>query len=726
MFETPIFLLAALIGGMIPLLLHMLQKRRAMPVPFPTLRFLKTAQKSASRSVRIEHLLLWLLRTLIMVIFGVAFALPVLRTGGAGLLGRAPRDIAIVIDLSYSMDYQTGRETIFEQVLGIAADLINGLGEGDRFCIYLAGDMPKALIAEPIGDREAGLAQIKALRPAYTGSQLLPAVEAAREALFKAAGRRQLELHILTDNQALAWRRANTGTAEAEAPEAVRKADRRLSIFVTLAGVPAPENVTPEQIELTPPVLFQGSGARLTVRLNQTGPPRETTVTFYLNGAENARRAVTTGTPAAQQLIFAVPPLPPGTHTGRIEVPTDNLALDDAFHFLIRVRDRMPTLIAGGENDTFFLRAALRAAAGGDGAFTLVPPEALGGETLGDYASIFLCNALPLPGQTVTALERFVQRGGMLVIFPGARAAIGDYLAWQCLPGIPQEIRDMPRAQTRQMLIWNAPAHPILQPLVDALAEPVVAVQRALVWDRTDAAAIPLISLSSGLPLLMERPFGEGRVLMFGVTADRTGSSLPLTPFFLPLAAQIVEYGAGLGGVPPFIWGREHLSLSSILPEATAAGVRLSGPQGQPLPIRSMVQEGQTTLYLENAMEPGIYTVAGGDGPLPVLAVNMPREESDLTPLETAAVAALLEPERVFMADDRESLALLIQEHRVGRTYGELLLWILLGLLVAEFMYANRLARSRVLLSDQLTVDPSGRVRGHVHAGANDATGGKA
>ncbi len=721
MFETPIFLLAALIGGMLPLLLHMMQKRRATPVYFPTLRFMKAAQKSASRSIRIEHLLLWLLRTAIMVIFGVAFALPVLRTGGGGILGRAPRDVAIVIDTSYSMNYQTGRETVFEHTLNIATDLINGLGESDRFCIYLAGDRPQALISEPIGDRDAGLAQIKSLRPGHTASRLLPAIAAAREALDKTAGRRQLEMHVLTDNQALAWKKPETAAGEKQTEQTGAKADRLLSIFVTLAGIPAPENITPQTIELTPPILFQGSGSRLTVRLDQTGPPRETTVTFFINDSENARRLVTTGTPDARQLIFAVPPLPPGTHTARVEVPTDNLSTDDAFHFLIRVRDRMPTLVVGGQNDTFFLRAALRASIGGHDAFTFVAPEALGSEKLGDYASIFLCNALPLPGQTVTAIERFVQRGGMLVIFPGARASVRDYAAWQCLPGTVQETRNIARAEARQMMIWNAPSHPILQTLGDALADPLIAVQRLLVWGNIESATTVLAALSSGVPLLMERTFGEGRVLMFGLSADRIGSNFPLTPFFMPMVAQIVEYGGGLGGVAPFIWGQEQLSLDPILPESTTeSSVRLYGPQGQVLPVRSMLREGQTALYLENALEPGIYKVDRQGTPQAVLAVNMPREESDLTPLEPETITDLLDPQTVYIAEDRESLAKLIQEHRVGRTYGELLLWVLMALMVTEFLYANRLARARGLLSEQLTIDPSGRVSGHIKAATED------
>ena len=70
----------------------------------------------------------------------------------------------------------------------------------------------------------------------------------------------------------------------------------------------------------------------------------------------------------------------------------------------------------------------------------------------------------------------------------------------------------------------------------------------------------------------------------------------------------------------------------------------------------------------------------------------------------------------MYLARDAETLQGLIQEHRVGRTFGEQLLWIVFVLLVVEFLYANRLARARPALSDQLDLDPSGRVKGHPEA----------
>ena len=132
MFVSPFFLIAAAAGAVVPLILHLMQNRKRDKMPFPTLRFLKAAEKQSSRRIRMENLLLWLIRTLIMIFIGMAFAMPILRSQGAGWLGDAPRDIAIVIDGSYSMGYNTGRQTVWKKATDTARAVVEGLGDVGR------------------------------------------------------------------------------------------------------------------------------------------------------------------------------------------------------------------------------------------------------------------------------------------------------------------------------------------------------------------------------------------------------------------------------------------------------------------------------------------------------------------------------------------------------------------------------------------------------------------
>lgn len=726
MFEAPLFLIAAAIGALVPLVLHLMQKKKTTPVVFPTLRFLKLAQQTSSRRIRIEHLLLWLLRTSIMALLGVAFAMPILRTHGVDFLGRAPRDIAIVLDASYSMGYQAGRNTVWENAVEIAVNLIEELGENDRYSITIATREPRALIAEPISDKEEGVAQLTALQLGYDISRLGPAINAAYESIREAPGRRLRELHVITDNQALPWESVRPRDEEADeaigdsasAGLAALQDDDDTTVFVSLLGVRAPENVAPYSIELAPPIQYAGGRSRLTVELGHSGPPRETTVSLYLSDEETSRRSVLLGTTEAEAVEFSIPSLPPGVHTGRVQVPEDNLPVDDAFHFLVRVRDQLPALVVGEESDTFFLRTALRAAAGGGVEATWLQSDALTEASLSDHSIMFLCNAFPLPGQAMEDIERFVRRGGLLVIFPGLRATPGDYEAWRSLPGTPGEVEDVPRTQRSRNLMWTDPNHPILRGLHDAVTSPTIALQRRLTWTDFEEDTEFLISLDETHPLMAMRPFGQGRVVMFSVSADRSWSNFPLTPFYLPVMMQLVEYAAGLDATPPYLWGRETMGVEEFLPDAPD-DLALYGPNNETVAVRSVRQDGQTVLFAENMRRPGIYRVRNTTGNQPVVAINVRRAESNLTPLEPEAVRERMNARNLHIATDRESLADLLHEHRIGRTLGEQLLWIVLLLMATEFVYANHLARLRRQGGGPQTVTPDGHVRASAAKGAS-------
>ena len=262
MFLSPFFLIAAGIGASVPLLLHLMQNRKKIHLPFPTLRFLKLAEKHSSRKVRLENFLLWFLRTLIMALLGMAFAMPMIRRSGLAWLGEAPRDVAIVLDASYSMGYHTERGTVWDKGIEAATAIIEGLSDKDRFCIFLAREQPEALVAEPVANKTEGLSRIRAQQPGQTSSRLAPALATAMKALLKADARREREIHVITDNQALPWESVATEKVELDAKTAV---------FVSLLGVPAPENAGVASVELQPPVARKGADVKVTTKLLRTG-----------------------------------------------------------------------------------------------------------------------------------------------------------------------------------------------------------------------------------------------------------------------------------------------------------------------------------------------------------------------------------------------------------------------------------------------------------------------
>jgi len=503
-FLNPLFLWAGA-AATIPLVLHMVQSSKKVRMPFSTVRFLKMAEKKSSRRIKMENFLLWFLRTIIMFIIALAFAMPMLRTRSFGkMLGRTQRDIAIVLDGSFSMEYNMGRDTAWIRAIDAAANMIETLEEGDQVCLFVAGTDVTPVVQQLNVQREFVLSQLKGLKCGTTSSQLAPAVVAANDALNLEPRKREREIHIFTDGQALPWnsftitdtnsnpaameviteksskkdakkkddksaKKDDKKTGKAGEGEVVKsssidiwqpsKIDKKTAFFVTLVGVASPENTAPIGIDLQPQLIMSDTSAKVKIKLSHTGPAQNSTITAFVDDQEIGTRAVIFSDSSEAEELFALPMLKPGKHSARIQSPSDNLMIDNNFYFTIRVKEQLPTLCVGSQNDTFFVMKALNPMGDSNAVMNVkqVSPDQLPNETLSAYSCIFLCNAIPLAGQDLVVLEQYVKSGGLLVVFPGDRATIEDYKAWSVLPGKPVSIFDLPLEQKKKMLRWEKP-----------------------------------------------------------------------------------------------------------------------------------------------------------------------------------------------------------------------------------------------------------------------------
>jgi len=716
-FLNPLFLWA-LAAAAIPLALHLFQRRRTVLTPFPTLRFLKIAQKRSSSRVRFENLILWLLRTLLLLALACAFAMPVIRkTAAADWLARTRRDVAIVIDASYSMAYETERGPVFDVAKEAAAALIEGLGPGDRVCVYLAAETPVPVIEKPTTETAAALQAVRALAWEHGSSAIDEAVALALFTMEQQRdGNRDREVYVLTDGQALPWQgfRAAADETAAAAPDAAviaREHRDRIPLFALLAGAEKPENTWPATLALAPPLVLAGQTARLTATLGRTGPAREVSLTVATGDEERLTRGVLAEADTETAVELALPGLEPGTWLGRIRTTVDALPCDDEFLFLLRVRDRLPVLVVGPDHATRFLRAALAPGGGADAVRAIAPAE-LDQADLAAYEAVFLADALPLSGQAILRLEEYVRAGGVLALFAGDRAATQAYA--DLGPLLPARVRE-----TLGVAVADA-ARPIGRvSREDEIFRsfrfpqgvvPMVALKRVLAFEPPEADASVVLTAGNDQPFLLVRAAGRGKVFQFAVAADRDWSTLPLTAFFVPVVHQIIRHGAGATQHPPFVPLHAELPAVEVLSGFTGED-RLLAPSGREAALRDA---GNRTYVIEPLAEPGFYTrvCPGGGEPAAVLAANADRAESRLDPASPDDLAAWTAFKTFRAARTPEDLLAAADDLHNGRALAEPLLWLILALALTEWWFANRTLRKGAKLTDSLTIDAAGKVTG--------------
>jgi hypothetical protein len=348
----------------------------------------------------------------------------------------------------------------------------------------------------------------------------------------------------------------------------------------------------------------------------------------------------------------------------------------------------------------------------------------LGGARLDDFDAVVLANVADVPGGALDGLVEYVRGGGGLVVFPGpaveptakliyneafyARHALlpatlgpptGDAAAEGAGVALQAQNFDHPIAS-----IWNDPASGSLGDVTVRRHFPLVTGAYDLAGATRPAdsgVARVVLRLADGSPVMMERTFGAGRVVLFGTTASTLWTDLPVRPgVFVPLLyrtlaslvarqddALNVPVGAAFAYRAPVDWlSREATILPpGANPDQPHASTKIDLVANTPL------------LRVTDTPRSGPYEVQVATDPATTLrfAATADPIESSLAQMPPDQEAALGEAATVIRVVGDGSLEQVVQKARVGTE-----LWLplaMLALLIAasETFLAQWFGRSR-------------------------------
>jgi len=155
-FTEWIFLLGGLaVAG--PLIAHLLAKPRYRRLPFTMLRFLRSGQVESRSRRKLRDMLILLLRCAIIVLIAMLFARPLLHIRLKPSQSRSVHCLGL--DNSMSMAYSDGGDSYFEKLKDSAVDYIRSAQNDTLFniCALASGDWLQGL------GKEQALAEVKAL-----------------------------------------------------------------------------------------------------------------------------------------------------------------------------------------------------------------------------------------------------------------------------------------------------------------------------------------------------------------------------------------------------------------------------------------------------------------------------------------------------------------------------------------------------------------------------------
>jgi hypothetical protein len=205
------------------------------------------------------------------------------------------------------------------------------------------------------------------------------------------------------------------------------------------------------------------------------------------------------------------------------------------------------------------------------------------------------------------------------------------------------------------------------------------------------ASAVPVALLTTNDPLLVERSYHGGRVLLSTVPLDNSGrTNLTDLPAFAPLAHELIYYLAGARSAEYNLQPGQPLRYHPEN-EPTPQAVRLHPPEG---PARSLIAE-RWPLVVEETREAGVYRLERSNGQTVPYVVQADPRESDLTPCGDADRQKVAEIVPVTYREFRERLVADATDAPPARELWWWFLFGVVGLLCAEVALTRRLAVSR-------------------------------
>ena len=674
-FLQPLMLLG-LIGAAVPVIIHLIHKRRPRRQQFAAIEFVLRSVQRVQRRWRLKRFLLLASRVLLLAALALAAARPMF--GGTAVARSAtdgPERLAIVLDGSLSMRARTedGRSA-FDRARTMARNLVDAMGPEDQLTIVLAGAKPELLVPRPIAAKSKLLKVLRDVQPTYGSAELAEAVSAAADALTSATSEADPEAKapaarvvVLSDLAGHGIRSAadlsvdTAGTQAAlellDVNEDVPPRERSNHAITRMVVSNAPGRA-PRSIEVRVRVrsfVLESSGSEAAVPTDITlrGP----TGNLYVGSVD-----LVAGTAVDKVVAHAFDE--PGFFDVAVVLEPDGLEEDDVRYRVADVRHTVRTLIVDGapsgvpkDDEIFYLERALASAVRDQPTPRVITADDLARTDLTAYDVVVLAGVDSLGREDGDALVAFVEGGGGLLITTSAGIDVDLYNA-VLGPILPRRLRGMKLVDAANgagasgAVTFGATAaeHPVTSVFAGDASGGLLSTKTTgyllLHPDRTREART-LIEYENGQPALIEAVAGRGRTVLLTTTVDRDLSDLPIRPAFLPLMRRLLLH---LGDALTAPDDRRTLvgEAREIRVPKNASGVEITAPDGTTTRLKRTLSGADGTLSFADTTLPGHYAVAALVGgqvePIPGerFAVNVDPRESDLRPLSIEEATAVL------------------------------------------------------------------------------------
>lgn len=686
--------LAGLVAAVVPLLIHLLNRRKVKTVEFSSIMFLRDLRKSRMRRLELRRWLLLAVRTLLITTAVLAFARPALQGDNFSAIGgRARTSAVIALDQSASMATETPNGTAAERAQRRVRELGGLFGEGDEVIglAFSGNDAPKTdpptaavgPLIERLVNSEVG----------YGATDATAALKSADLALASAANLNR-EIYLITDRRREGFTRsafdADSGSVSKATLYVVDVADDEESFDLGVANVELGSQLLEPNYPFT---------VTATVKNHTTRAADRLLASLFIDGRRVAQEELSVGSQGTATIALSGSVSAPGVHNGFVEISPDDNPRDNQRHFAVSIPDQIRVLLVS--DYPMGRRATALALAPQPGATARLlideidSPE-LVRKNLFDYDAVLITDWRAPERVVAEQIQRFVRAGGGVFMAPSFDA---DTTAWNTFVATPQfglRLGPLPNVPSEDRFFvwdridWN---HPIWSVYRDVPVDRIPEIKWFSIF-RTEGSAqgTTIVDFSGGRPALSESRLDGGKWLVSWSPINPPYTDLALRSVFVPFTNRLVEYlAADLSERrSDFLIGEPVVREPShaIAANATIEIVRPDGALARP----GLENVGtRTRITYDGGDIPGVYTITANSRPIDAFSVNVDPTEMDASLIDRDELARRWPGFNLKWVEPGQTVNEAVTQTRYGTELRPLFLWLAVALFFLE-MY---LARTR-------------------------------
>jgi len=693
--------LTGLVTAAVPIVIHLLNRRRVRKIKFSSLEFLTDLAKRRMRKINLRRILILALRTLAVVFIVVAFARPTLRAVSILLPGKAPKNLIICLDASYSMGVEEEQGTAFTAAKGIAKTIVGEAGKYDAVNLVVFSDRADAQLEKGSRNKSIITNAIEKASLSCESTSIQRALDLAYD-LVDASDVSGGEIYVVSDF------RYNTDSTLAGQRE-----DRRdVRVFFVPVYEEAIANVSIDRVMVPRKLLRPGEVIRVAVDVTNHAQrsPANFPLELTVDGSRKAEKVVNLSPGASATVTFPISFTRWGKYRCKVSKNHDRLAVDDDRYFLLEVSKSVPVTVIrgrrrlddgaadgqpkgglGGAAGYFYVEKALNPRSVGDGEFVVrtIDEKDITAAALPNRGVAIWVNPQQLQAKRLALLERYVRRGGGLMIFlgNGDRRLLQDERFGRLVGMRAATERSN---QSKMGYTSFQQSHPVFSIFNEEELELLTRTRvRRYVAARGVGPDSVLAYIAGGDPAVWECARGKGRILVFAAAPDLESGDVPLSPMFLPLVHTSVSYLASAGMAQRQLENPVGRQLFFDAPPAALTSSRLVVRDPDNLPLRPVVFEtpqGDPRAICERPKKPGFYRLLTDTTVVAEEVVNLDTRESNIStksiPETGLAAASVVNTDGNFLKN--------LQAARQGREIFGLFIFLAAAALAAEAILGRR------------------------------------